>query len=153
MRATMPKFQKVADDIRGLIADGTYPVGSRLPPRQQLCEQYQCTQVTIRSGLQTLVNEGLLRVRQGRRPLVLATPGTVSPDLPRRWSAADLLTLLAQLRQLCEEWTAAAAAGALSPELLSELPFLAIEIQIMVDRLQQQRLVGVVGDTDQVSQA
>lgn len=66
-----PKYEKVASAIRKDISIGTYPVGSFLPPEHILEAKYHVSRATIRSAIQTLVNEGLLKVRQGQGTTVL----------------------------------------------------------------------------------
>lgn len=137
-------YQKVADEMRRRICSGEFPVETRLPGRRELAEEFGCTSVTIRSAMQVLLDEGYIVMRQGLRPMVVRT----SPA-PRRWTPqGSLVPLIAQLRELCDEWTAAATSDGISPELFSELPFLAIEIQIMADRIHRQAVPEPDPDTD-----
>ncbi|MER7050503.1 GntR family transcriptional regulator [Streptomyces jumonjinensis] len=66
MRTNTPIYQRVADDLRAQIADGTRPPGSQLPTEAELQEKYGATRYTVRQGLAALVNEGLI---VSRRPL------------------------------------------------------------------------------------
>ena len=66
MRTHTPIYQRVADDLRAEIADGTRPPGSQLPTEAELQEKYAATRYTVRQGLAALVNEGLI---VSRRPL------------------------------------------------------------------------------------
>lgn len=66
MRTNTPIYQRVADDLRAEIADGTRPPGSQLPTEAELQEKYAATRYTVRQGLAALVNEGLI---VSRRPL------------------------------------------------------------------------------------
>lgn len=61
MRATTPIYQRIADDLRAQIADGTLPPGSKLPTEADLREKYGTSaRSTVRQGLSLLVNEGLI---------------------------------------------------------------------------------------------
>lgn len=71
----IPKYIKVANSIRKDIALGRYPVGSYLPPEQMLESQYQVSRATVRSAVQMLVNEGMLKVRQGQGTKVVHNLG------------------------------------------------------------------------------
>lgn len=137
-------YQKVADEMRRRIWSGQFPIETRLPGRTELAQEFGCTSVTIRSAMQVLLDEGYIVMRQGLRPMVVRT----SPA-PHRWTPqGSLVPLIAQLRELCDEWTAAATSDGISPELFSELPFLAIEIQIMADRIHRQAVPEPDPDTD-----
>ncbi|MGW2331673.1 GntR family transcriptional regulator [Streptomyces sp. NPDC001700] len=78
MRPTTPIYQRIADDLRAQIADGTLPPGSKLPTEAELGEKYETTaRSTVRQGLSVLVNEGLIVAQRPRgyfvreiRPLV-----------------------------------------------------------------------------------
>ena len=43
-------FEDVADTIRRLILDGTYPPGTRLPGERELSERFEVSRVTIREA-------------------------------------------------------------------------------------------------------
>lgn len=66
-----PKYEKVANAIRKDIMLGNYPVGSFLPTEPQLEKKYQVSRATVRTAIQLLVQEGLLKVRQGQGTKVL----------------------------------------------------------------------------------
>ncbi|WP_327270781.1 GntR family transcriptional regulator (plasmid) [Streptomyces sp. NBC_01218] len=56
-----PIYQRIADDLREQIADGTLPPGSKLPTEADLREKYGTSaRSTVRQGLSLLVNEGLI---------------------------------------------------------------------------------------------
>ena len=62
---TAPIYQRIADDLRAKIADGTLPPGSKLPTEAELREQYGTSaRSTVRQGLSLLVNEGLIIPRR-----------------------------------------------------------------------------------------
>lgn len=66
-----PKYEKVAGAIRKDISMGIYPIGAFLPPEPQLQAKYNVSRATVRTAIQLLVQEGLLRVRQGQGTKVL----------------------------------------------------------------------------------
>ncbi len=69
------RYTEIANEIRRRIADGTYPVGSKLPPIAQMQTEFAVAGLnTIRSAYAPLIAEGLLRGEQGVGVWVLATP-------------------------------------------------------------------------------
>jgi DNA-binding GntR family transcriptional regulator len=63
----MPKYayELIADTIRERIADGTYPAGSRLPSRSQLCAEFGVSVITVGWAMRILRGEGLTEVLPG----------------------------------------------------------------------------------------
>ena len=59
-------MQKLRSDIQS----GVYPVHSRIPSEQELCETYQVSRVTVRKALAELTREGLLQRHQGKGTFV-----------------------------------------------------------------------------------
>lgn len=67
------KYGAIADTLRTRIADGTYPVGSRLPSINDLMREFDVPGLnTVRGAQQVLVREGLLRTEQGVGAFVTA---------------------------------------------------------------------------------
>ncbi|MFG2979467.1 GntR family transcriptional regulator [Streptomyces sp. NPDC048331] len=62
----------VAETFRRLIAEGEWPVGSRLPSRDFLGETYQVGENVIRRAQELLITEGLLEGRPGAGTYVRA---------------------------------------------------------------------------------
>ncbi|WP_329169406.1 GntR family transcriptional regulator (plasmid) [Streptomyces sp. NBC_01267] len=83
MKATTPIYQRIADDLRKQIADGSLPPGSKLPTEAELRETYGTSaRSTVRQGLTLLVNEGLIVPQRPKgyfvreiRPLVYRPQG------------------------------------------------------------------------------
>jgi GntR family transcriptional regulator len=63
----LEKYQEVAESIRHLIADGTYPPGTELPSIERLMDEYSVSRTTVRAALKVLVDDGLLNPGRGRR--------------------------------------------------------------------------------------
>ncbi|MBV9959585.1 MAG: transcriptional regulator NanR [Acidobacteria bacterium] len=66
--------RKVSDEaagrLEGLIADGTFPQGTLLPPERELMKMFGVGRASIREALYSLGRMGLVQVRTGERPLV-----------------------------------------------------------------------------------
>ena len=58
-------YRQIADQLRQLIDDGEYPVGSRLPTERELAEKLGVSRPTVREALIALEVEGRLRIRVG----------------------------------------------------------------------------------------
>ena len=65
LAASAPRYQHVASVLQQAIAQGTYPVGSLLPPEPQLCESFGVSRHTVREAVRILCELGLLVRRQG----------------------------------------------------------------------------------------
>src|SRR5215475_9393917 len=58
-------YRQIADQLRQLIDDGEYPVGSRLPTERELAEKLGVSRPTVREALVALEVEGRLRIKVG----------------------------------------------------------------------------------------
>jgi GntR family transcriptional regulator len=58
--ASVPKHQEIADELRGAIADGSYPPGTTIPREVDLASQYRVDRSTVRRAVATLRAEGLV---------------------------------------------------------------------------------------------
>ena len=98
-------YRQIADQLRVLIEQGEYPLGTRLPPERDLATQLGVSRPSVREALIALEVEGLVEVRMGSGIYVVATeaarPRTLTVDGP-------LETIRA--RQLIESELAAHAA-------------------------------------------
>lgn len=69
-----PRYQQVARVLKRAIADGTYPVGARLPTELELCAQFGISRFTARGAVRLLSQAGLVTRRQRVGTVVTATP-------------------------------------------------------------------------------
>lgn len=72
MSSTEPAYAQLANHLRHLIADGTYPPGSQIPPEVNLRRQFKLSPMTIRRAISVLTDEGLIKPIQGKGTFVLA---------------------------------------------------------------------------------
>lgn len=70
-----PLYLQVAGQLKRAIADGTYPVGARLPTELELCAQFDISRFTAREAIRVLSTAGLVTRRQRVGTVVIATPG------------------------------------------------------------------------------
>ena len=109
-------YRQIAEQLRGLIAAGEYPLGSRLPPERDLAVQLGVSRPSVREALIALEVEGLVEVRMGSGIYVKAldaTRGAVEVAL----GPFDII----RARALIEAELAAIAARACTPGLLKKL--------------------------------
>ncbi|MGW4897148.1 GntR family transcriptional regulator [Kitasatospora sp. NPDC004240] len=67
-------YESIAKELSAEISSGTYPPGEPLPSSSELCQRFGVAPMTLRNALRLLESQGVLALRQGRAPLVLA-PG------------------------------------------------------------------------------
>ena len=58
-------YRQIADQLRMLIRDGEYPLGTRLPAERDLAQQLGVSRPSVREALIVLEVEGLVEVRSG----------------------------------------------------------------------------------------
>ncbi|MEV4556680.1 GntR family transcriptional regulator [Kitasatospora sp. NPDC049285] len=64
-RATQPKYQRIAEDLRREIDSGRYRPGDRLPGENDLMARYGVARMTARQALGVLQGEGIAEARKG----------------------------------------------------------------------------------------
>jgi GntR family transcriptional regulator, transcriptional repressor for pyruvate dehydrogenase complex len=83
--------QQVVDRIRALIADGTYPIGERLPPEGPLGEALGVGRSTLREAMRVLASRSIVDVRHGDGTFVAA--GALREPFEERLGRANLYDL------------------------------------------------------------
>jgi DNA-binding transcriptional regulator YhcF (GntR family) len=71
-----PPYRQIASQLRAAIRMGTYPPGSKLPTRVQLCRDFGVASGTVASAITVLHNENLVTSRRGKGVTVLAAATT-----------------------------------------------------------------------------
>lgn len=71
---------RVYSEILGLIVDGEFTQGHKLPTEQALTARFDASRPTIREALSRLRADGIIATRQGSGTVVVKRP---DPDLPR----------------------------------------------------------------------
>ena len=109
-------FQEIADRIVGLIREGAFPPGSRLPGERDLSERFGVSRVTIREAEIALQASGWIRIKTGAGVYVANGADRDGGQLPQV-SAFELT----EARSLFEAEAAALAATTISEEDLDKL--------------------------------
>jgi GntR family transcriptional repressor for pyruvate dehydrogenase complex len=115
--------EEVADRIRTLILDGTFPQGQPLPSERVLTEQFGVSRGSIRDAFRMLEMIGLLETRHGRGtfPHELTVDRLVQPLASVMTYQQDLQEELMDVRRMFEPAVARAAATRLTEEDLTDL--------------------------------
>jgi DNA-binding FadR family transcriptional regulator len=99
---------QVAKQIEGLIITGTWPLGTRIPPENDLVTQLKVSRNTVREALRSLVHTGMLEARAGDGTYVRALSELAAP-LVRRARRGRLNDAI-EVRVLLEQQAARLAA-------------------------------------------
>lgn len=100
-------YRQIADQLRGLIGQGEFAVGARLPAERDLAKQLGVSRPSVREALIALEVEGWVEVRTGSGVYVLDRSHRASkPVAPTEWGPLELI----RARRVIEGETAAIAA-------------------------------------------
>ncbi|MFJ6792024.1 GNAT family N-acetyltransferase [Streptomyces angustmyceticus] len=95
-------YQRIADQLRAEITDGTLGPGARLPTEAEIAEKFETTRTTAVQGLKVLVNEGLIvsdRPRgyfvRSRKPMIYRPQG----EFRKRPLSPEMDTFLTQMTE------------------------------------------------------
>jgi GntR family transcriptional repressor for pyruvate dehydrogenase complex len=115
--------EEVADRIRMLVLDGTFPVGRPLPSERLLRERFAVSRGSIRDALRMLEMIGLLETRhgQGTFPQELTVDRLVAPLASVMTYRQDLRDELMDVRRMFEPAVARAAATRATDEDFADL--------------------------------
>lgn len=70
----VPPYRQIADRLRTRIADGSIPVGRRIPSLVEMEQEYGVARDTLRKAVQVLKNENLVETVNGMGIYVIARP-------------------------------------------------------------------------------
>lgn len=111
-------YQKIADQIRGLIEIGSYPAGARLPPERDLATQLGVSRPSLREALIALEIDGSVEIRMGAGVYVCSQPAGGKRPVP---VMGESPVELMQARVVLEGAVAMMACARATPETLSGL--------------------------------
>lgn len=89
-KAGQPRYAWLRERILGDIRSGKYPVGSLLPPENQLADIYGVSRHTVREATRKLADSGQIS-RQPGRGTVVCTPAQPKPYVAALGTAQDLV--------------------------------------------------------------
>lgn len=114
-------YRQIADQLRGLIQGGEFPVGSRLPPERDLAAQLGVSRPSVREALIALEVEGLVEVRMGSGIYVTAREAARRVEGAEAAETAHGPLEIIRARQLIESELAAVAAASGDKSLVPDL--------------------------------
>lgn len=133
---SVPLSVQVAGQIRALIAEGSWPVGHRVPSEHELSRDLAISRNSVREALRSLVHAGLLEARPGDGTYVRAS-SELGVCLHRRLDGADPQDAY-EVRALLEQRGARLAARHATTEQLAAMR------QALADRDAAQRAGDVL---------
>ncbi len=92
-----PKYRAIQAVLRQRILDGELAPGERLPPQQEMADQFSVTLMTLRQALGALEADGLVRAERGK--------GTFVTDRPVDISVGNLSSFADEMRSAGVELT------------------------------------------------
>ncbi len=75
-----PMYQQIAAILTARIADGTYPINSKIPSQAEICEEFEVARPTAISAVKVLTEQGLVRASVGKGTYVIKLPETPGED-------------------------------------------------------------------------
>lgn len=109
-------YRRIVEAIMADIADGVYPVGTRLPAERDLTDRFGVSRPTVREAMIALEMQGLVEARKGSGVFVMAGPQErTQPELDI--GAFEII----EARRLLEGEVAAVAATEIGDAQLAEL--------------------------------
>lgn len=113
------RIRQTIERLTAAIADGSWPVGSKIPTEPQLVDALGVGRNTVREAVRALVHAGVLEVRQGSGTYVISTD-ELAGAVARRFSDARLAEAV-EVRRAFEVEAARLAAARRTPEDLAAL--------------------------------
>jgi len=120
-------WRQIAEQLRGEIAGGRWPAGTRLPTEAQLAERFGVNRHTVRRAMATLAGEALIRTDQGRGTFVEAAGRRLVYPIGRRTRFSEIVSrqarepggrLVGHGREVASAWLAGRLAVALGTPLV-----------------------------------
>ncbi len=67
------KYRRIRSELQSDIQSGRWKVGERIPSEPELADTYDVSRGTVRTAIEYLVRDGMLRKEQGRGTFVIST--------------------------------------------------------------------------------
>ena len=117
------RYEQVAAQIQGLIANGTLKAGDRLPPERELAAKFGVGRSSLRDAIRTLEVMGIVESRHGSGTVVrdLSTDALVVPLAKVLAQKRGLVAELLDVRRMIEPALAARAAANATEDELARL--------------------------------
>jgi GntR family transcriptional regulator len=132
----LPLYAQVEAVLASSIADGTLPLGSRLPSEDSLIERFAVSRTTIRKTIQNLADSGLIEIRRGKGTFV--TQPKITQEL------TELSGFVEDMRALGRHPTARVVSKQIVEAGESVARQLALAVGTLVVRIERVRLADNV---------
>jgi GntR family uxuAB operon transcriptional repressor len=123
-------YRDIADQIRGLLASGAFPPGSRLPPERDMAAQLHVSRTSVREALIALEVRGLVEVRGGSGIYVAWAPMAAAVPFPGPIESDPSPRELLEARRLVEGEAAAQAAVTINAGDLARMTGMVERLQV-----------------------
>ena len=116
-------YEKIVDEIKDLIDQGTLKWGDQLPTERELSETFKVSRTCVREAFRILESQGLLESRQGNGTYVAnsAIDSLVQPLASFILKEKDYQIELFEMRRLLESQLAYLAAERATPENMAKM--------------------------------
>lgn len=91
-----PLYRQVVQSLRNDISRGVFPIGSQLPPEDELASRFSVSRQTVREALRLLRNDGLVSSRQGSGTTVMPPSTNALFNVHRVTSVDELIAYSAE---------------------------------------------------------
>ncbi|MGE8207619.1 PLP-dependent aminotransferase family protein [Heyndrickxia sp. NPDC080065] len=82
-----PKYQQIVDYIKEKIANGEWPIGSKIPSQRQLAKEFAVNRSTVITALEELMADGLIEGKMGMGTIVVNNTWTLlATNPPPDWN-------------------------------------------------------------------
>ena len=81
-RASAPRYQQVAEELRQKVSEGAYRAGHQLPTESELERIYSVSRMTVRRALAVLCEQGIVHTGRGKPAIVREGPVRRELQLP-----------------------------------------------------------------------
>lgn len=114
---------QISHQLVSSIAHAHYKAGDRLPPERELASMFRVSRGVVREALASLMDKGILSVRQGRATIVSSFEewSTLDPQVLILLHGDCIFDQVSEIRRILEPEIAAMAAKSITPALLEEL--------------------------------
>lgn len=91
-----PLYRQVVQSLRNDISRGVFPIGSQLPPEDELASRFSVSRQTVREALRLLRSDGLVSSRQGSGTTVMPPSTNALFNVHRVTSVDELIAYSAE---------------------------------------------------------
>ncbi|MED5244640.1 MULTISPECIES: PLP-dependent aminotransferase family protein [Priestia] len=84
--SSYPKYKQIIDFMKGKIARGEWPIGSKIPSQRKLAAMFEVNRSTVITALDELTADGLIEGKMGTGTIVINNTWTLLATNPPDWN-------------------------------------------------------------------